>query len=103
MKRRLLAACAILLLLIACDARTGDAVVTGKEHIPAATAAATPQEHRLAEEQWIVNVEMVDDGRRVNLRVDKPVWERVTIGQRLRVTYREGKYTGTIWDSEIVE
>ena len=52
-------------------------------------------------EQWIVSVEMVNDLRRIEVRVDQPRWEALKVGDRVKVTYKTGKYTGTVWDSEI--
>lgn len=52
-------------------------------------------------EQWIVNVEMVKDLRRIDVRVDQPRWDALKVGDRVKVTYKTGKYTGTVWDSEI--
>jgi hypothetical protein len=33
--------------------------------------------------------------------VDQPRWEALKVGDRVKVTYKTGKYTGTVWDSEI--
>jgi hypothetical protein len=52
-------------------------------------------------EQWIVSVEMVKDLRRIEVRVDQPRWEALKIGDRVKVTYKIGRYTGTVWDSAI--
>ena len=52
-------------------------------------------------EQWIVQVRMVSDRRLVNVQVDEPQWQRVKEGDRVRVTYRLGKYTGTVWGADM--
>ncbi len=52
-------------------------------------------------ESWIVRVQMVADLRRVDVHTDKARWQKLKAGDRVHVTYRQGKYTGTIWDSEI--
>ena len=53
------------------------------------------------DEQWIVAVQMVDDLRRFNVQTDKSHFDKVKVGDRIKVSYRQGKYTGTIWAAEI--
>ena len=100
-----------------CIKKGGEAIVMGKEHIEPMeieepeideaspgeseaepSAAGTP---RMSEEQWIVSVQMVADQRWIDVRVDKSRWEKLKEGDRVKVTYREGKYTGTVWAAEI--
>ena len=52
------------------------------------------------DEQWIVAVQLVDGGRRFNVHADRSRWEKLRIGDRVNVSYREGKYTGTVWSTE---
>jgi len=52
-------------------------------------------------ELWIVSVRVIENGRRIDVRVDQPQFEKLHIGDRVQVSYREGKYTGTVWASEI--
>jgi hypothetical protein len=52
-------------------------------------------------ERWIVKVQMIADLRRLDVQTDRPRWEKVKIGDRIKVTYRQGKYTGTVWDADI--
>jgi hypothetical protein len=52
-------------------------------------------------EQWLVTVRMIQGGTRFNVQTDQPHWEKLKIGDQVHVTYRQGKYTGTVWDSEI--
>ncbi|HWM26752.1 MAG TPA: hypothetical protein VNP98_18185 [Chthoniobacterales bacterium] len=52
-------------------------------------------------EQWIVGVQFVQGGRRFNVHTDRSRWEKLKIGDRVNVSYREGKYTGTVWSAEI--
>jgi hypothetical protein len=129
---------AMIFALVACDRKSGEAVVLEKEHIAAAEMAdATPangpepsptvtertlapdeitvDQHimkaadrgtsrdprAMAHEQWIVKVKMVKDGRQFNVQADQPQWERLKEGDRVNVSYKQGKYTGTVWDSEI--
>ena len=53
------------------------------------------------QEQWIVSVQMIADLRRIKVQTDQPHWEKVKVGDRIQVTYRQGKYTGTVWGAEI--
>jgi len=53
------------------------------------------------EETWLVKVEMVQVSRAVNIRTDRAHYEKVKAGDRIKVRYSEGKYTGTVWGSEI--
>jgi hypothetical protein len=53
------------------------------------------------EEQWSVKVRLVADGRRFNVQADKAKWEKLKPGDRIKVKYSEGKYTGTVWGAEI--
>ena len=55
----------------------------------------------MSDEQWIVRVQMVDDLRRIKVQTDKAHFDKVKIGDRIKVSYRQGKYTGTVWASEI--
>ena len=54
-----------------------------------------------SEEKWVVKVEMVEVGRRFNIYTDRAHYDKVKAGDRIKVRYSEGKYTGTVWGSEI--
>jgi hypothetical protein len=54
-------------------------------------------------EQWRINVRMVEGGRGFAVRAKKAQFERLKIGDRVKVRYREGKYTGAVWSAEIVD
>jgi hypothetical protein len=53
------------------------------------------------EEQWLVDVELTDGGRRFKVWSDKAQFERLKAGDRVQVTYRVGKYTRTVWHAKI--
>jgi hypothetical protein len=55
----------------------------------------------LKEEQWIVKVRMISDRRTFNVASDQPHFDKLKEGDRVHVTYRVGKYTGTVWAAEI--
>src|SRR5207247_623849 len=48
-------------------------------------------------EQWIVKVRMVDNARLIDVRADRAQWEKLRESDRVKVNYRVGKYTGTVW------
>ena len=52
-------------------------------------------------EQWIVRVELISGGRKIDVHTDRVRYEKVKPGDRVEVAYREGKYTGTVWNAEI--
>ena len=55
----------------------------------------------LSHEQWLVKVRMLDDGRTFQVPADKAKWEKLRENDRVKVRYRTGKYTGTVWAAEI--
>lgn len=63
------------------------AAVRGTEHDPRA----------LTHEQWIVRVRTSDRGLDLKVYADQAEYERMHIGDRVKIVYRVGKYTGTVW------
>ena len=55
----------------------------------------------LKHEQWIVKVRILDDGRTFQVPADQAKWEKLRENDRVKVRYRTGKYTGTVWAAEI--
>ncbi len=55
----------------------------------------------LKHEQWMVKVRMVDNGRTFQVPADQAKWEKLREHDRVKVKYRTGKYTGTVWAAEI--
>ena len=55
----------------------------------------------LKHEQWIVKVRMLDNGRTFQVPADQGRWEKLRENDRVKVKYRTGKYTGTVWAAEI--
>ena len=55
----------------------------------------------LNHEQWIVKVRMLDNGRTFQVPTDQARWEKLRENDRVKVRYRTGKYTGTVWAAEI--
>lgn len=55
----------------------------------------------LQHEQWIVKVRMLDNGRTFQVPADRTKWEKLHQNDRVKVRYRTGKYTGTVWAAEM--
>jgi hypothetical protein len=55
----------------------------------------------LKDEQWLVKVRMVDDGRIIQVPADQAQWRKLRENDRVKVRYRTGKYTGSVWAAEI--
>ena len=55
----------------------------------------------LSNEQWLIRVRVVDDGREFNVHATRAQFEKLNLGDRVRVSYKVGKYTGTVWGSSI--
>jgi hypothetical protein len=55
----------------------------------------------LKAEQWLVKVRMLDDDRRIQVHADRAQWEKLRENDRVKIRYRIGKYTGTVWGAEI--
>jgi hypothetical protein len=47
-------------------------------------------------EQWLVKVQVVEGGRQFNVQAEQAQYERLKASDRVRVRYREGKYTHTV-------
>jgi len=55
----------------------------------------------LKDEQWPVKVRMLENGRTFQVPADQAKWEKLRENDRVKVRYRTGKYTGTVWAAEI--
>jgi hypothetical protein len=55
----------------------------------------------LKHEQWNLKVRMLDNGRTFQVAADQAKWEKLRENDRVKVRYRTGKYTGTVWATEI--
>lgn len=52
-------------------------------------------------EKWLMKVESVQDGRRFTIFADRAHFLKYKVGDRVRVRYKVGNYTGTVWDASI--
>src|SRR4249920_622754 len=71
-------------------------------YVMKAEARGTSSDPRaLTHEQWIVKVRMLDNGRTFQVPADQAKWEKLRENDRVKVRYRTGKYTGTVWAAEM--
>lgn len=54
------------------------------------------------EEQWRIRVRTSDNNRSFRVNADPSQFEKLAEGDRVRVRYWVGKYTGTTWGGEII-
>ena len=105
MKKSIVSGClaaSLLIGFVGCEKKSGDAVVIGKGYVAAAKDGEEIKDERAINyEQWIARVRMRDNGRRIEVRTDQSQWEKLRENDRVKVTYRVGEYTGTVWDAEI--
>jgi hypothetical protein len=105
MKRLIVSGCVVALLLmglVGCEKKNGDAIVIGKDYVAAVKQGEEITDERATNhEQWIVKVRILDNGRTIEVRANRAQWEKLRENDQVRVTYRVGKYTGTVWDAEI--
>ena len=74
----------------------------GRDYLTAVKQSEEIKDERATNhEQWIVKVRMLDNGRTIEVHVDQAEWEKLRESDRVKVTYRVGKYTGTVWNAEI--
>ena len=81
---------------------SGHAIVIRKDYVSAVKEGEEIKDERATNhEQWIVKVRTLDNGRTIGVHVDRAQWEKLRESDRVKVSYRSGKYTGTVWDAEI--
>ena len=82
------------------ELKPGEIVVNG--YVMEKDVRGTGKDPRaLTDEQWLVRVELISGGRKIDVHADRGQYEKVKPGDHVQITYREGKYTGTIWSAEI--
>jgi len=55
----------------------------------------------LSAEQWLVKVRMIADARTFNVPADQARFNKLKAEDRVKVKYRVGKYTNSLWSAEI--
>jgi hypothetical protein len=54
-----------------------------------------------SQEKWLMKVEMIQGRRRFTILADRGHFLKYKVGDKVRVRYKEGNYSGTVWDSQI--
>jgi hypothetical protein len=54
-------------------------------------------------EQWRVSVRTVEGGRNFTVRAKRVQYDRLKVGDRVKVRYSEGDFSGTVWSAQIVD
>ena len=54
-----------------------------------------------SQEKWLMKVEMLQDRRRFTIVADRGHFLKYKVGDEVRVRYKEGNDSGTVWDSQI--
>ena len=84
----------------AAELKPGEIVVNG--YVMEKDVRGTSKDPRaLSDEQWLVRVELISGGRKIDVHADRRHYEKVKPGDHVEITYREGQYTGTVWSAEI--
>ena len=80
----------------------GDDEITVDGYVMKPEARGTSRDPRaLKHEQWIVKVRMLNNGHAFQVPADQVKWEKLRENDRVKVRYRTGKYTETVWAAEI--
>ena len=53
------------------------------------------------DEQWRIKVQIEDIGLSKLIQTDRAHYDKLKVGDRIRVAYYKGNYTGTVWTAEI--
>jgi hypothetical protein len=70
-------------------------------YVMKADARGTERDPRaLSDEQWLVTAQTTS-GRVIKVHASRSQYEKVSAGDRVNVSYRVGKYTGTVWAAEL--
>jgi hypothetical protein len=95
-----IAGLAVVLSFAGCEKKSGEAVVLEKEHI-AAMETPPKNEQTASPTKSATNDDAQVTKMGKNVQADQACFEKLKEGDRVKVSYRIGKYTGTVWDSEI--
>jgi hypothetical protein len=53
------------------------------------------------EEQWRITVQIEEIGLSKLIQTDRAHYDKLKVGDRIRVAYYKGNYTGTVWTADI--
>ena len=77
--------------LVACEKKSGNAVVIGKDYVAAVKQGEEIKDQRATNhDQWIVRVRMRDNGRMIEVRADRAQWEKLRENDQVKVTISDG-------------
>lgn len=80
----------------------GDDEIAVDEYVMKPEVRGTSRDPRaLKDEQWLVKVRISDNGRTFNVPAERAQFDKLKEGDRIRVSYRVGKYTKTVWGAQI--
>lgn len=54
-----------------------------------------------SEEQWRIKVQIVENGQSQTIHTDRAHYDKLKVGDRIKIAYYQGKYTGTVWAADI--
>ena len=52
-------------------------------------------------EQWRIKVQIPDARQSLTIQSDRAHYDRLKIGDRIRIKYRQGQFTGKVWFADI--
>ena len=78
-----------------------DEIVVDTHVMKKADRGTSRDPRAMGDEQWLIKVQMVDGGRRITVHSDRAHFEKTKVGDRIKVSYRQGNYTGTVWSADI--
>ena len=80
----------------------GDDEIAVNGYVMKAAVRGTSRDPRaLKNEQWLVKVRMLDNGRTFQVPAAQTKWEKLRENDRVKIRYRTGKYTGAVWAADI--
>jgi hypothetical protein len=53
------------------------------------------------DEQWRITIGILEARRSHTIHSDRAHYDKLKVGDRVRVRYRQGQYTGTVWAADI--
>ena len=78
-----------------------DEIAVGS-HVMKKNVRGTSKDPRaIQEEQWLIKVETVRERLIFTVQSDRAHFLKVKPGDRVRVRFKQGKYTGTVWSAKI--
>jgi hypothetical protein len=54
-----------------------------------------------SDEQWRITVDIVEARRSHTIHSDRAHYDKLKVGDRVKVRYRQGQYTGAVWTADL--